>query len=540
MSRGVNEWYQLRDALYQLANSGNPADQALAAQVMAEFGGRGDVGMGPGEMAPSLPDAFGPTSQPGMQPAGFGVTTAPTFSEQTEAPGVGQPSFSSPSPANQDQANNANNGSVGMGMGRGGMPSAPNPPSLADLPGRIGMNPWSGTVQVFSSPPTPSPGTFGFYSDPMNTMGLSIDTKTPAEHNQPGGMPGASRGGDEGGVGDGPGGPGSGLGGVGPNGDNAPDGSSGRRKGGPIPKTGKYDLHAGEHVMNPEATKLIGPARLQEINKAAMGQAANKKGLTGPNSQDTELAHITPREKKMLAKKSGGVKKNPISGLMAFYDSDGGNTDGSPAGDGPGGDVGGAAPGADANGAGAGEGPGGAPGMGSEGPGPGMGAAPSDNAGGAYGGGGIGSTEAFGGGGSDQNGLFYGNPQPPPIIFTPPAQAPQTSTAITTDLDQMIKDLETYQPIGYQGNWLTYAMPSGTYGGAQHRFQRRTNDPVASNANVYAADTTYDSAAWPNVPGVSGGIASLPGTWTGSPAMSGPGPYNQLKSKAGYGILGLM
>ena len=54
---------------------------------------------------------------------------------------------------------------------------------------------------------------------------------------------------------------------------------------------------------------------------AVAGQAANRAGATGAqHGQDTELAHVTPWQKKMLAylDDDGEEKTNPVSGAPAF------------------------------------------------------------------------------------------------------------------------------------------------------------------------------------------------------------------------------
>lgn len=373
-------------------------------------------------------------------------------------------------------------------------------------------------------------------------------------------------GGAEGGSGQG------GVGGVGEGGMGTGAGND-RRKGGPINKSGSYDLHKGEHVMNPEAVDIIGHNKLAKLNKFALkakaGQKANKAGKNGPmHAQDTELAHVTPSEKEMLAHMSGGMKRNPTSDLPAFYDGDGSGDPGndSTGGQGAGGtgsnsgDSSGDSGGAGQGGAGAGD-PGGVSNPGQDSTG-GIGAGSTEatgsaagNMGGgeAYGGGGIGTTEAFGSGQEYRD--WFDNQPAPKIYYVPAPEAPPSAAGISEDIDKRIKDLETYQPIAYQGDWLRYAMPTGTYGGAQHRFQRRTNDPVPENANVYAADLTYDTASWPNVPIAYGpgfpgqGIAGLtsygPGQVTplgpNGPRPVGPtGPYAGLKTKSGYGIMGLV
>ncbi len=82
-------------------------------------------------------------------------------------------------------------------------------------------------------------------------------------------------------------------------------------------------------------------------------------------------------------------------------------------------------------------------------------------------------------------------------------------------------------------------MPNGTYNGAQHRFLRRTEDPIKSNQAYYDNDKTYDKAAFPNTP-KGPGTATLPGNWTNYPLQQTlPLQYPFLKNKAGYGIMGL-
>lgn len=387
-------------------------------------------------------------------------------------------------------------------------------------------------------------------------MGIGAGNSGEGGGNNSGGGGNSSGGNNDGAEG------GSGQGGVGGVGEGGMGTGAGndRRKGGPINKSGSYDLHKGEHVMNPEAVDIIGHDKLAELNKFAMkaksGQKANKAGRNGPkHAQDTEIAHVTPHEKEMLAQMSGGVKVNPTSGLKAFFSGE------ADSGASPNGGDAGADPGGQGEGMGGSSSPAGDQGgdmggntSGSSSPagdqGGEMGGASLGNDTNAYGGGGIGTTEAFGGHSDWQNS------QPAPqIYYAPQPQAP-AAAEISNDIDKRIKDLETYQPIAYQGDWLRYAMADGTYGGAQHRFQRRTNDPVESNKNIYAADLTYDTNAWPNVPVAYGrgypgqGIAGLtgygPGQYTplGSQSPQGgftaTGPYANLKAKSGYGIMGLV
>lgn len=69
-----------------------------------------------------------------------------------------------------------------------------------------------------------------------------------------------------------------------------------------------------------------------------MGELLSKFGVHG----DTVLAHISPQEAKVLKAMGGEGTKNPKTGLVQFYDSDGlGNNDGGGASDGFGGNDGG-------------------------------------------------------------------------------------------------------------------------------------------------------------------------------------------------------
>jgi hypothetical protein len=87
------------------------------------------------------------------------------------------------------------------------------------------------------------------------------------------------------------------------------------------------------------------------LSRGRAGQIANILGMTpAGNPQDTMLAHITPEEAGALSRMSGGMKRNPVSGLPAFWGAgdgdgvgvgvDGGVGDPGVGGDASGGDMG--------------------------------------------------------------------------------------------------------------------------------------------------------------------------------------------------------
>ena len=558
--------------------------------------------LGLSAISPSIAPGYQSQHPNTTNPWGGTVTPGPNYNTQTPAP-PGLPGVVNPFNAIPDinieppslPANTVTMPSVPEPMA----PPAPNEP--APTPVAPETNPWSGTVtfgpnyNAPTAPTTVTPDdeeTVGMQAmqdalneqahqqateavatqavaDMMNDyvsqdIGIGLSPNTQMQTTQApetmdvglglysGGESGASSGGSTGGgssAGEGPGGPGTGSGhGVGGSGEST--GTGGWREGGLITgKDRKVKVHPPEFMMGEEAVEVIGPEKLHMMNEmskavqAKRGQRANKMGLTGPHRQDTELAHITPRERAMLAAMSGGEKRNPVSGLPAYYDSDGPGGSDSDSGQNDTNDQGNT--GMDTGMSGLGSpsdtssmDPGtqmdtGLSGLGT----------PSDNSannmgtrGEPYGGPDIGGM-AESGGGVGINDFYYGGPSPnTQTIVVPSTPDEPTSSEDTTDeLNELIQALETYQPIGYNGNWLTYAMPGGTYGGAQHRFLRRTNDPIEGNAAIYAADRTYDTTQFPNVPGISSGIATLPLSWLNSQTNVGGGPLGYLKALSGYG-----
>lgn len=267
----------------------------------------GDGGMGLGGGSPAgpqgLPAGYGPTSQPGLQPGGFGVPgnpeagpavgPSPNATQTPDQTGYGgMPSApaapsapSAPSPSNNDTMSG---GISDAGTGRGGSSSgglgAPAPPGLArnDNLG-YARSAWGYTNTLANQTPTtgvPAPGTYGFYSDPVNYSGQPIDTKTPAETAGFGRGQGGSGGGGDNGLGpDGtPGSPGPG--GIG-------NGGNSWHTGGPVKGKSPFlvneevdgKLLEDEHVVNVPAAKGLGRKFLDTANKEFMKKGAKKDAV---------------------------------------------------------------------------------------------------------------------------------------------------------------------------------------------------------------------------------------------------------------------
>lgn len=233
-------------------------------------GAPGGLGM-PG--AQGLPGAYG-SPQLGLQPGGFGVgigTSAAPGSTVGPSPNATQTTdqtgYSTPEAAPGGTVGGApSNGASGFGgapdAGRGGISngpvggnfSPPSPPGLArsDNMG-YARTPWGYSIsRPGPSMPPAAPGTFGFYSDPMNTVGMAIDTKTPSEAV---------------GMGYGAGGQSTSS-----NSDHSVDSDHSDHggefhQGGDVTKTGPARLKAKEHVVSVPGVRIVGRKFLRMADK---------------------------------------------------------------------------------------------------------------------------------------------------------------------------------------------------------------------------------------------------------------------------------